>query len=402
MPAKIPSSPTDAPEIFRSSKTMLILLLALSALCFFLAGLLAWFPGDADTMTVFVGVLALAAAGALLGGYGFLSWKKERVELWSDRIAYQTTFGRRELSVERIKGFQILVVKSTRYLLLLPNDPKAKRIKISLSMKNASRLEEWARANTRDLDAEKYQRDLEEILANDEFGFTVEDRQAFLDRGTKVAKVINFASAGVMLWAFVMPTPYAWVMWCALLLPVPALAAGALFRGLVRLNGARSKAYPNVGIGIIGSALVLAGRGALDWNILSWNPIWTPVAVGTFLLLGLCLLAFREARSNPVDTALLFLFCMVFGFGSALTINGLLDHSTPKTYDARIVDKHYSGGRHPTYDLKLSAWGPRTTTKDVEVDEDLYEAVSVGEPVVVCVMQGSLGIPWYAVVKPGE
>jgi len=400
--AEAPSSETlPSPQVFSTTPGMLALLAITAAGIVAGGGFLAYLALTSDGGLWWLALVGVVAGLAILV-YAWLVWKKERVEIHAGRIEYTTVFRTRSLAVGEIKGFQILVVKSTRFLLLIPSDPKVGKLKVPLALRGGERIEMWARNLFRDLDAEHYQADLEAILANDEYGYTLEERQAFLGRFLTVAKWINMAGAGVLLWVLLYPNPYEWAIWTALLAPLSALVAGIVSRGLVRPLAAGSVAAPNVAATMLGVPAILALRAGLDWNLLDLSTVWAPVAVGMVACAAACLASFRASRRNPTHLAVLALVCAAYAYGATIALNGLLDGGTAKAYRAQVLRKHISTGKHTSYLVELGPWGPRTEAKEVDVDEQIYDALGARDPAEVYVMPGRLGIPWFVVYPAAD
>jgi hypothetical protein len=78
-------------------------------------------------------------------------------------------------------------------------------------------------------------------------------------------------------------------------------------------------------------------------------------------------------------------------------LNGILDRSAPSVYQAQVNAKRICSGRHTSYNLKLSQWGPRKESKEVDVGKSVYNKHEVGDIVGVIVREGRFGIPWYYV-----
>jgi len=92
------------------------------------------------------------------------------------------------------------------------------------------------------------------------------------------------------------------------------------------------------------------------------------------------------------------MFVTLYGFASTLQINCALDIFPGQIYKVAVLDERIiSSGRRNSYYLKLSAWGPTETGKEVEVRRRVYDRVDVGDSVNVVFKQGLLHIPWFIV-----
>ena len=105
----------------------------------------------------------------------------------------------------------------------------------------------------------------------------------------------------------------------------------------------------------------------------------------------------REAWKR-IDTLLLGLaFCAVWGYGATVTLNGMLDPGRPSVYQAKVLDKRVSHGKHTSYYLTLSPWGPVANPREFDVSRSIYDNRSTGDEVRAYLMQGAFHIPWYVI-----
>jgi hypothetical protein len=106
----------------------------------------------------------------------------------------------------------------------------------------------------------------------------------------------------------------------------------------------------------------------------------------------------KKGTKNKVANAILLaVTCMLYAFGAVICLNGILGSSAPSTYKAKVIDKGRPTGRHMSYFLKLSPWGPREIDQEVDVRKSVYEKYKAGDDAVIVVLRGKLGIPWYFV-----
>ena len=90
---------------------------------------------------------------------------------------------------------------------------------------------------------------------------------------------------------------------------------------------------------------------------------------------------------------------VLYGFGSVRTINCVFDKSKEKIYNAKVIDLHFSNGRHQTYYLKLSTWGPKNKKEDEEVSKKMYDKTKIGDTINVGYREGFLKSPWYVITS---
>jgi hypothetical protein len=104
----------------------------------------------------------------------FLSVYKSRIEIHSNRIVRVGLFRNTELMINEIKGFRVLVTPYARTLLLLPKNPKTKRIKASLFFQRQDQLFDWLNQNLTNLDAADFQEEMTQVLNDTLLGETQE------------------------------------------------------------------------------------------------------------------------------------------------------------------------------------------------------------------------------------
>ncbi len=145
--------------------------------------------------------------------------------------------------------------------------------------------------------------------------------------------------------------------------------------------------------------LLVAAGGLFVFDVLSWLPAVLPtLCIG----LGFGFTATkldRHVAATRLDVGALLLFSLVYGIGTTLWTNMLLDDTPVKSYRTEVLAKRASGSDDQDYELDLSPWGPQKTPRTATVHEGTYESVSKGGTVCVGLREGGLWIPWFGVVK---
>ncbi len=229
--------------------------------------------------------------------------------------------------------------------------------------------------------------DAEEPPADD--GFT---------KAKSYCRTLERATYVAALWGYFWPHPLQLVIAIWFLLPIIALFVLRHFEDTVRFNPPSARDYPNVTTPFMLPPIFLAAK-TLHWQVLEWSHVWVPCAVFLLALFSLSLFLGKEIRMNTLTAIYTFLFCAVYGYGAAIDLNGIMDTSSPTTYQAIVLSKDDSrrpgiyGNTH--YDVKLSAWGPRNSPDNVEVTHAVYDDYSIGASVTVYVRKGGFGIPYF-------
>lgn len=329
--------------------------------------------------------------------YMLLSAFKCKLEIYSNRIRDVRLFKTIEIPIAEVAGFRIIITQHSRTLLILPKDPKLRQFKISLMIENKNDLLEWLNRHLINLDTADFQEEMNEIIHDTRLGETEEQRLWVLGRAKKWAKFLNGLGFFGMLWAYFRPEPYSYLIWTLIAVPLITLAFVRHFDGVMRLNGKRQSAFPNVAVAFMMPCIGMALRAFIDFNILSWDNFWIPFAIFLTSIYIITLLFASDTRKNISTALLMFIICVAYGYSAAICLNGIMDTSSASIYNARIIGKRVSSGKHTTYNLNLSAWGPMKSAKEVSVPKSIYDRHAVGGYADVILRHGKFGIPWFHV-----
>ena len=113
------------------------------------------------------------------------------------------------------------------------------------------------------------------------------------------------------------------------------------------------------------------------------------------------ILAFLAAKFDPTLWArkpIFAIFCAIgltYGFGAVTQANALLDRSPGISYSVIVQGKHINHGKHTSYYLKLSPWGPQTRTSELRVSRDIYDPIQCGDVALLVLQKGAFGLNWY-------
>jgi hypothetical protein len=213
------------------------------------------------------------------------------------------------------------------------------------------------------------------------------------------AKTLNGLAFLVLIWAIIKPEPYHYLVWTLVLLPIVTLGFIRHFDGALKLDERKTNAsaLPNVAIAFLLPCIGLALRAVIDFKILGWDNFWLPFATVSLSFFLLILYCAKDIRKMIGTALLLVIFCAVYGYATVISLNGILDQSPPTIYKASVIKKRISSGKHTSYYLRLSPWGPVKGEEEVDVGKAVYEKHPVGTGVEVIAKNGRLGIPWFLV-----
>ncbi len=234
------------------------------------------------------------------------------------------------------------------------------------------------------------------------FGETEQQREANLKQASRIATGVNILGGLVGAWTLLFPRPYAYAVMASIIMPIIGLVVIANFSGLIRIGHKKGSAFPSVIYAVLVPGLALLLRALQDFSIFSYSKIWIPmvvIAVGCMIIANWNSKEYSyRSRADLMDMLGSMLFTFAYGYGALVTANCLFDQSEPQVFQARVLDKRTTSGRHSTsYHLDLSPWGQREEADDVTVSKQVFDRAYVGGDVNVYLMEGRFGIPWFEV-----
>jgi hypothetical protein len=344
--------------------------------------------------SVIVGIIFFGM-GALLFAYIFFVLPNKRIEINGEEIRQIGLFSTKSLTVREIDGYRLI---ADRTLTLVPRTPDRPMLKIDLILQNSLELVDWAQQYFKDLNATGYEEDLAEIYRDENLGASLEEKAKTFKGINKCCNVLNisFLLLG-MVWCGLWPRPYQMVIWFLAILPLVAMLFAIRFRGLVTLDAKRYSAYPSVVVAFLTAPLILAIRAVADWNILEWDKFWVPFALLSLGLLSAVYWLIPDLTKKFGKAMIFVLFCAAYGYGTTVTVNGILATSNYRRYHPKIIEKCSVINRGVTYYITLSPWGPKKKDVEVRVRRWVYNKYSIGDAATVYVRDGKFGIPFYFV-----
>lgn len=340
------------------------------------------------------GAITLAILAFLV--YAGISWFAERIEIHKDRIAHRSLTGWRRMGMADIRGFQVQSTDRERYVVFLPYDPTAKRIRIFLQ--GSERVLEWARERFPEMDAKASMDERERIPVHEKEGAKTRAFPARLSGIAVVASLFDFLCALVFFWGMLLPYPREAFLWTAILCPIPALLMGLLTGGRVRAFSAGTREDPQVSGSVVMAALSLAVHAAWHSNQTDRLALLNPMAFAAVASILVCVASFPGARRRLAHWIGLVIFCTAYGCGAALALNTLLDKGSPQVHQVFVLEKHIRSGVVRTNEVLVGpgVFGRRPET--FKVGRSAFDALRLREPAVVRVMPGRFGAPWCEVV----
>lgn len=340
--------------------------------------------------------LISGAAVIIAGIVLWLDTTRIKVIIDDDSVELQHAFSRSRLLLAEIEGYR--KIKSDIYLV----SKTGTALRIPSGLEGINSLKNWIEENYKDADELHIATETTDILANEQFGFTKEDRELTLRKAKTVSRVGIFFGVVILLWLWLYPKPYELVWALVLLLPFAGIIILWRFKGLVTINGDKKSAYPSVQFVFIisGFAVIVP---ASHYDLYQYTNLWAPIAVITLILsIIVYSIAFTGSQvtvnKKPAFIAIVLLF-IVYGFGATVYVNCHYDKSQAQNYTVRVLGKYATHGKSTTYNITVSAWGRFTEDKNITVSRSDYNNMQFGDTVHIYLYQGKLGIPWYYLDK---
>ena len=366
--------------------------------------------GDALGTLLLFGGLGLGLA--LLGAFAAYAFYKYRIAFYADRIVYHEGFAPKEIAFDDCEGFRIISTDNGSSIKLFPKDElkpkKVKAIRIGLYMNEPQAFLEAVSAKLKNLDEEEFEEATQSILQNEDLGRSEAERADALAAAFKITKPLNHFSIGLVFWLIFYPQPYRVAIWCIVALPFLALLLVFPYRAIVKSDGNKTDPHPEIAQTLLLPPLALFLRAILDWDLLSWAKVWLPAAAIALILFGLNLAILSDSRRKWQAIAAM-IFAGIYGVGAAITLNGIHDNSAPLHFTATVDEKLPSGSDDLSYSVKITDIKPLSANqpevaeiknlREVQISEELYNAVTAGDPIIVSAKEGAFNIPWYVASK---
>jgi len=310
------------------------------------------------------------------------------IDVDNSKVYSTGAFTNRELLFSEIRGYRVV----DKYIIIEPSIESKKEIKIGTHLSKSNEIIEWLSSQYPDLDVLNAILEEQEILSNEEFGWTTKNAR-------KTSIILNWAGGIVGAWVLFWTDPTAVI--ASIIVPLISIIALKLSRGLIRTDEVKGTAYPTIFWALFAPSLGLCLRALFDYNIFDYSNLWIPLTTITLLLIVVILLGNKEFKFKKAKDYLAILgisvFGLAYGYGTIVSLNCVYDKSEPVFYTSKIISKRISSGKSTTYYFELTPWGPQKETEEVSVSRTLYNNHEVGNQVTIYFKKGQFEIPWFVV-----
>lgn len=351
---------------------------------------------DGISATVFWFLAPVSLGMIILMVVGLLDAIKGKFIIAHDKVYSVGIFSNRQLMLDEIRGYRI----EDNYIYIESNIESKKRLKISTYFGKVDEIVDWLTSYYLDLDMLNAEKEELEILANEELGWTIEQREEKLLKARKTAKILNWVGGLVGAWTLFWAGFYEYAVIASIIVPIIAIIALKLSAGLIRIDERKDSAYPSILWAVLAPSMGIFIRALLDFNIFSHDNVWVPSAIITLIIIML-IVGNKEFKFKKVIDFFTFsviaLTFFAYSYGAVVTVNCLYDGSEPEVFNAKVLGKKINSGKSTTYNLELSPWGLQNEIQEVSVSQDLYEQLENEDTVNIYFMKGYLDIPWFIV-----
>lgn len=224
------------------------------------------------------------------------------------------------------------------------------------------------------------------------------------DEKLKKAKWVAFTYnilgfVGNILFLFSISSLHTEILMC-LIYPLLSIPIMKFSGGLIKFSSdSKQDGSYDISIGFLISLLFLFLISFFAYQIFSYKNLWLIIGIATLVMTTIiCLTGLNRLRDNiRLQIIGVFIISLMYCFSGMMIINCEFDNSPPKIYNATVLDHRVETGKHTSYLLMLSKWGPMDERKEEDISKTLYKQVSIGGTVKVYFKKGLFNAPWYQV-----
>lgn len=327
----------------------------------------------------------------------YLDSMRTRLVIDDYSLTMYRAFSSRTLLLTEITGYR-KGEKNTLFLIPKSENLKALRLSNIDYWERKDAFMTWLTEKYPDADVLEREAETRQIMENENFGQTMEDREVYLKKAVQVAKVANIVAIALAIWALMYPRPYEYVMIVLLATPWAGIVITWYFKGLMRLNPRKGSPYPSVAWLIFVPAACLLLRAMLDFDLYDYRKVWLPVAclanILTVVVLAVCKEVIVE-KDRLIAAIAIFSIAFIYSYGGIVMTNCYHDRSVSEELRVEVKGKRISTGKSTNYYLRLAPWGRFAGEEEVRVARLFYDSTQTGEQVNIHLKKGKWGIPWF-------
>lgn len=311
-------------------------------------------------------------------------------------------FSSRSVLLDEIAGYR----KGSKGTIWLDLKSGGRALTVSNSMERQEEFLQWLKERYPDRDVQLALEIKEEVLHDERFGGTEEERAAKLARARKLMIYFMFAPT-LLLWVAIKPQPFRLLMVTLLAIPVLAVWLTWYYKGILQVFIYTQRPYPSLLFGIIGVEVAALVAIIRVYNIYlfdghSWLLLIACSVILAFAWAVACRAALAGKKNRVVAYGGMLLLAGIYSYNALVFFNCSYDTHSPEKWIVGIDRKHVQHGRNSSYWLHLSPWGRYQNGMSLSVESSFYRSVSTGDTVDVLLHPGQFGIQWYEITKEGN
>jgi len=338
---------------------------------------------------------------AILGGLGFLFYRmaaKTALTIDETSITVCNGFTTRSVLLDEVAGWR----SGDKNSILLVLKSGEKSVTIPGMLEQRKEVQAWVEERFTDIAAQLAQEVTEEVLHDERYGLTEEDRARRLKQARKMAAYGTVISPLLLLGVFIDSRPNNFLMVLSLAIPTAAVLLTGYYKGILRLYTSKSKPYPSLVYAAFiatGAAIfaVFSGYNIYVFDGAAWQLLLILSIVVTVVWAAISRTAATGEKNLFAIYAGMLLLAGVYSYSALLFSNCAYDHNREAIMRVAVDGKHSSSGKYTNYYLDLSAWGHYGDGNSVKVSYSFYRQMHAGDSVNVYLHPGKWGIPWYEV-----
>lgn len=217
---------------------------------------------------------------------------------------------------------------------------------------------------------------------------------------------LEWVAIGLSVWFIFFPKPYEFLFVILLIIPIFGLVLNGLtgrpsLASLVNVDRSEKEHEYDLADFIDIPALAILVRIAMDYEIEQFYKLLLPGTIGLVLFLLIIWATHKVILQSHRNKWLIYfevIFnCILYSYSATYGINCVFDRSEPNKYAVEILDMEEKRSRkgRTSYYIEVNAWNHEYDTESIEISEEEYYRLKIGETIMVDIMEGALGIPWF-------
>ena len=361
---------------------------------FFFGGIvLAWYAVHSDTLVLLVPAMIFVTLGVSM----YVLTGRLRITIDEEEITKFDGFKTRSVLLKEIDGYRtgkdnlFEVVAKDGATISIPN-----------TIERRDELLDWIKEKYADVDQRQNTAATEELLENENFGASREDRKAKLANAQLVSGVATGLAIALGAWAIFSDSYWELAMTALFLVPWAAIYLVWSYKGLLKLSSSKKSPYPSIFIPFFVSILT-ALIETIGYRLYGFpSSAWLILLAGTLALTLVALAAMRVALdtgNKAGGIAVVIIFSGLYTWNLLVYSNCHYDGSVPQVMHAEVTAKRTTTGRSTSYYLMLGPWGQYAVGKEVSVGKSFYNNITIGDSVNIRLRKGKWNIPWYTIAR---